>query len=245
MKIVTSRIAFAGALVAASALAHYTWVCPVEVSLEVGKTSTVRINHGHKFPQSEEAIDLRKVELFALAPSGARVKLEPAAAGHAVTASYAVKEAGLHRIVFVQDRGVISRTPKGVQPGGRDQNPDATQAYRTLRSSVAYAVASKAPSKSVKPVGLEFELAGEYANGAWQLQLMKQGKPVADASIEVFLVGAPQAAAGKTGNDGRLTYRPPDGAKGPAMFSAQAKEPPPAGAKYDSVNYATSLYVSW
>jgi hypothetical protein len=95
-------------------------------------------------------------------------------------------------------------------------------------------------------VGLEFELTGDYADGAWQLHLMKQGKPVPEAAIEVFLVGAPQAAAaGKTGPDGRLTYRPPAGAKGPAMFSAQVKEPPPAGAKYDSVNYATSLYVSW
>jgi hypothetical protein len=206
----------------------------------------VRISHGHKFPQSEEAINVREVEFFVLAPSGERVRLEPAVSKTAIAASYSVKEEGLHRIVLLQDRGVISRTPKGVQAGGRDKHPDATQAYRTLRSAVAYAATSKASSLSGKPAGLEFELAGEYSNGAWQLVLMNHGKPVPEAPIEVFLTGATQAAsAGRTDPNGRLTYRLPAGAKAPAMFSVEMKGKPPSGARYDSVNYATSLYVSW
>jgi hypothetical protein len=146
----------------------------------------VRISHGHKFPQSEEAINVREVEFFVLAPSGERVRLEPAVSKTAIAANYSVKEEGLHRIVLLQDRGVISRTPKGVQAGGRDKHPDATQAYRTLRSAVAYAATSKASSLSGKPAGLEFELAGEYSDGAWQLVLMNHGKPVPEAPIEVF-----------------------------------------------------------
>jgi hypothetical protein len=60
------------------------------------------------------------------------------------------------------------------------------------------------------------------------------------------MAGAAEAsAAGRTGPNGSLTYRPPAGAKGPAMFSAEVKQAPPAGAKYDAVNYSTSLYVSW
>jgi hypothetical protein len=240
------RIAAAGALAAATTLAHYTWVSPVDLPLEIGKTSSLRINHGHKFPQSEEAIDPRRVEFFVLAPSGERVKLDPAVSGTAVTASYSAKEKGLHRIVLIQDRGIVSRTPKGVQPGGRDKHPDAIQAYRTLRSAIAYARTAKAPVVGAQPAGLEFELAGRYANGAWQLQLMKQGKPVADAPIEVFLAGATQAAsAGRTASNGSLTYRLPADSKGPAIFSAEIKQPPPAGAQYDTVNYSTSLYVSW
>lgn len=244
MKACTSRIVTAGILAAVSALAHYTWVSPLEVPLKVGKTSIVRISHGHKFPQSEEAINVSQVELFVLAPSGARVKLEPSVSGSAVTASYAVREAGMHRIVLIQDRGVTSRTPKGLRPGGRDKHPDAAQAYRMLRSAVAYADTSKALTVTAKPAGLAFELVGEYSNGAWQLRLMEHGKPVPNAAVEVLLAGAQPVSAGKTGPDGRLTYKPA-GEKGSAIFSAELKEPPPAGAKYDSVNYSTSLYVTW
>ena len=240
------RISTVGAWAAITALAHYTWLAPVAAPLEVGKTATVRIGHGHKFPQSEEAINASQIDLFAIAPSGAKVKLEAAVDGNAVTAPYAVKEAGLHRIAFVQDRGVTSRTPRGVKAGGRDKNPDATQAYRTLRTAVAYCGASGIAATGGKPLGLEIELTGEMSGGAWKLRLMKQGQPAADAPIEVFLAGATRAvAAGKTGPDGRLGYQAPAGAKGPALFFVSLKDPAPAGAKYDSAQYETSLYVTW
>jgi hypothetical protein len=228
-----------------AALAHYTWVAPGELPLEVGKTSVVRISHGHKFPRSEEAIDPSRVDLFVLAPSGARVKLEPAVSGTAVTASYAVKEAGLHRMVLIQDRGVMSRTPKGLQPGGRDKHPDASQAYRTVRSAVSYARTSAAPTTSAAPAGLEFELVGEYSKGTWRLQLLKDGKAVPNIPVEVFVHDTEPVSAGKTGPDGRVSYKPAPGTTGPAMFAAELKDRAPAGAQYDSVNYSTALFVTW
>ena len=235
-----------GALGVLTALAHYTWLAPLAAPLEVGKTSTVRIGHGHKFPQSDEAINASQVDLFVLTPSGGKVKLEATVSGNAVTAPYAVKEAGLHRIALVQDRGVTSRTPRGVKAGGRDKNQDATQAYRTFRTAVAYCGTPGVAAVSGQAAGLEIELTGELSGGAWKLRLLKQGQPAADAPIEVFLAGAPQAvAAGKTGPDGRLSYQAPPGAYGPALFFVSFKDPAPAGAKYDSVNYETSLYVTW
>ena len=229
---------------AALAFAHYTWIAPV-TPLEPGKTATVRIAHGHRFPASEEAINAAQVNLFAVAPSGAKVKLQAAKAGMEVTATYAVKEAGLHRIAFVQDRGVNSRTPKGMRPGGRDQNPDATAAYRSLRTAVSYAMAGKGAGQT-KPVGMEIELVGSYANGAWNLQLLKGGKPAAGVAVEVFLAGADKTSpVGVTDAAGKVSWRVPDGAAGPAMFAAEVRDTPPAGAKYDYVSYSTSLYVSW
>jgi uncharacterized GH25 family protein len=240
-----SAVILAAATLAVSAFAHYTWIAPVD-ALEVGRTATVRISHGHKFPQGEEAINASQVDLFVLTPSGTRVKLAPSVSASAVSAAYAVKEAGLHRIAFVQDRGVTSRTPKGVRPGGRDKNPDATQSYRTLRTSVSYAATAKAPAAASKSVGLEFELAAEFVGGAWKLQLLNHGKPAPGVSVEAFIAGAAKATdAGKTGSDGRLTFAPPAGSKGPAMFSAETKSAPPQGAAYDSVNLSTSLYVTW
>lgn len=246
MKTSAARIVLTGSLAAITALGHYTWVSPVQLPLEVGKTSAIRISHGHKFPQSEEAINASQVDLFVLAPSGARMKLETAVSGTAVAANYAVKETGLHRIVLVQDRGITSRTPKGLQSGGRDKHSDAIEASRMVRSAVAYAPTSKVTAVHGKPAGLAFELVGDYSDGAWQLQLLKEGKGLPMADIEVFMGGSLHAvSAGKTGSDGRLTYKPPAGTKGPTMFISEMKDQARAGAKYDFVNYSTSLYVSW
>jgi uncharacterized GH25 family protein len=235
----------AGIVFGMSALAHYTWIAPVTLPLQVGKTAIVKISHGHKFPASEEAIDARQVDLFVLTPSGGKVALKPSVAGSELTAQFAVKEPGAHRIVLVQDRGITSRTPSGVKPGGRDKNPNATQVSRSFRTAIAYASTTK-ETRAPKPANVDFELAGEHSNGAWKLQLLKQGKPAPDVPVEVFLSGSSSAVrAGKTGPDGRISYQPPAGSSGPAMFSATLKENPPPGAAYDSVNYSTSLYVSW
>jgi len=239
------RILLLSAGLALTAVGHYTWVAPV-APLEAGKPATIRIGHGHKFPQSEEGINARQAELVAVAPSGARTSLPAAAGPTEVTATFTPREKGTYRIGFTQDRGVSSRTPKGVKPGGRDRNPDATQAYRTFRSAVAYVAFGTAAATAGKPLGFELELTGEWAQGAWQVRLLKHQQPVAGVPVEVFLSGAAKAVeAGKTNPDGKLSYSPPSGVKGPAMFSAAFRDAAPAGAAYDHVNYETSLYVSW
>ena len=241
-----AKLAIGGLLAAFVALAHYTWIGPVDGPFEVGKTAKIQISHGHKFPASEEAINASQVEAFVVTPSGGRVKLDVAAGPNSVGASYAVKEAGLHRIAFVQDRGVNSRTPKGLRPGGRDKNPDATQASRALRTSVAYVATGGSLVSKAKPVGLEIELTAELVGGAWHVQLLKQGKPASGVALDVFLAGAAKVEpVGSTGADGKVIYRPAGGSKGPAMFTAEVRETPPAGAKYDYTSYGTSLYVNW
>ncbi|MBL8228144.1 MAG: DUF4198 domain-containing protein [Bryobacterales bacterium] len=228
-----------------AAFAHYTWIAPVAL-WEVGKPAALQIGHGHRFPLSEEAINARQVDLFVVSPSGARTKLTAAPAGPAVTSTFTPKEQGPHRIAFVQDRGVTSRTPRGVKPGGRDQNPDAKSASRTLRTAVSYVGTNGAAPVAGKPLGLEIELCAELVNGAWNLLALKQGKPMSGVGIEVFLAGAEKALdAGKTDGNGKLRYQPPAGAKGPAVFTLELKEPAPAGSNYDTANYETSLYVNW
>jgi uncharacterized GH25 family protein len=228
-----------------TALAHYTWIAPMPVRLVVGKPSTLQIGHGHRFPQSEEAINAGQLDLFVLTPFGAKEKLHAAKAGTAVTATYTPKQEGFYRIAFVQDRGVSSRTPSGLKPGGRDKNPDATQASRTLRTAIAYATTAGAASIGGKPLGVEFELAGTLEKGRWSVQLMKQGKPVAGVPVEVFVADTGRAHdAGKTDSQGRVTFQPSPGLKGPAMFSAMQKDSA-QGMPYDFTNYETSLYVSW
>jgi hypothetical protein len=241
------RLLLTGAACGIAAWAHYTWILtPDAAPLAVGQAATLQIGHGHHFPASEEAIHAGQLDLFVLTPSAARVKLAPAVSKSAVTASYTPREPGVYRIAMVQDRGIRSRTPQGVKPGGRDRNPNATQASRTLRTAVAYVSAGRGAVAAPPRVGLEAELTGELAQGVWRLRLWQLGKPRAGVSVEVFLAGTGKAAdAGQTGPDGGLTYRLPAAAKGPALFSATWREPAPPGAPFDFVNYETSLTASW
>ena len=240
------RVLLLASLGSVAAYCHYTWVAPVD-NLEIGKASTVRISHGDRFPVSEEAINAAQVDVYVLAPSGAKTKLAATKGTGFVSAPFEPKEAGPHRIVLVQDRGITSRTPKGAKPGGRDRNPDAISASRTFRTAVSYVSTNgAATAKGGKPVGLELEMIGEWSGSGWQVQLLKTGKPMGGVSVEVFLASSGSAAATlKTGADGKIMFQPPAGAKGPALFSAMFKDPAPSGAAYDAVNYETSLYVTW
>ncbi|MCS7023197.1 MAG: DUF4198 domain-containing protein [Bryobacteraceae bacterium] len=227
------------------ALAHYTWIAPVGL-WQPGKLARVEIGHGHQFPTSEESINAKQVQMFALAPSGERIHLNPGPAGRALAASFLPKEDGVYRIAFIQDRGVTSRTAGGVKPGGRKQNPNALSASRRLRTAVAYRSTNKGLMPAAKPLGLELELCAEFVNGSWSLLVLRQGKPLAGAKVEVLPAGATQAVElGRTGASGRLRYEPPANAKGPLLFSAELEQPAEPGSDFDKLVLETSLSVNW
>ncbi len=237
------RTAILSLVAGACAMAHLTWI--FAPALEVGKPATVQIGHGHEFPDSEEVVNASQIKAVAIAPSGARTDLKPSAAGKALSAPYTPKEPGLHRIAFVQDRGISSRTPTGVKPGGRDKNPTATQASRILRTGITYAAAGKPTAADGKPAGLEIELTGAFAKGVWTITLLKQGKPVPGAEVEVYLAGNHQPVhTAKTVAGGTITWKPA-AAKGAALFAADWKEPAPAGANFDFTTCETSLSANW
>jgi uncharacterized GH25 family protein len=235
------RLTAAAAIVSSAVWAHYTWVMPAATVFEAGKPNKITVAHGHRFPQSEEAITASQVKLYVLAPSGAKTDLKAASAGTSVTADFTPKESGPHRIIFTQDRGAMSRTPKGVKPGGRDKNPDATEAFSLLRTGVVYS------GKGHKPAGLDAELSAEpAANGSWQVQLLRTGKPVAGQTIQVVLNGQKDATdVGKTGADGKVTFKPAAASKAPVMFLAEFAEKAGAGSSIDERRFSVTLYVNW
>jgi uncharacterized GH25 family protein len=234
------RVAGPAVIVSSAVWAHYTWVVSSAPVFEAGKSNKITVAHGHRFPQSEEAINASQVKLYVLAPSGARTDLKAVSSGTSVTADFTPKESGSHRVVFTQDRGAMSRTPKGVKPGGRDKNPDATEAFSLLRTGVVYS------GKGHKPLGLDAELSAEPGTGgAWQVQLLRAGKPVAGRMIQVVLNGQKEASdIGKTGPDGKVAFKA-SSANGPVMFLAEFVEKSGAGSPIDERRFSVTLYLNW
>ena len=229
--------------------AHFTWVTASESPLEVGKTVEVLIGHGHQFPASEEVIITEGAEVYAVAPSGRRTALAPKARKPLLVAGYKVAEAGMHRFVLAQDRGVRSWTTQGVQPGGKDKHPQARRSARVFRSAVSYALTPGVAYEKAKPVGLVFEMTGEVTGDQVVLTVLRESKPV--AGVAIHLVSHPRdvanhphggAAIGKTGADGRFTYVFTAGNKGPLLFAADSIEQAAPTANYERGEYATSLH---
>lgn len=225
--------------------AHYTWMAPASAPLIQGKLNKIQIAHGHMFPASEEAIAATQVRAFAISPSGKRTELKAMSAGKVVSLDYTPGEAGTHALGFVQDRGVSSRTPSGLKKGGKDVNPNATQAFRTVRTAVGYASTGKV-TPAGKGLGLEFEIVPQIAGGTITLQLLRAGKPLPGAGIGLLVNGAEEPnELGKTDAQGRLVYKPGAGIKPPVLFIADKSEPAQKGAAFDSTNLSTSLYLGW
>ncbi len=239
MKTVGLSLVLAGA-----AVAHFSWIAPMVPTLEVGTTTKVQFGTGHALGTSESALPLDDLKAYALTPSGGRVELAVAKAGLWVAADYAVKEAGQHRLVFSQERGARSRTPKGVKEGGRDKNPDATQAFRTVRTGVAYAFTAGA-KLNPKAAGIAYELVPQRTEKAIIFTLLRNGKPCPGGEVAVSWVGKKEVLLGNTGADGKIAYAIPAGAAGAFVVLAEQRVAAAKGANYDTDNYETALYLNW
>jgi len=231
-------------VLAGAAVAHFSWIAPMAPLLAVGAVTKVQFGTGHALGTSESALPLDDLKAFALTPSGGRVDLVVAKAGLWLAADYAVKEAGQHRLVLSQERGARSRTPKGVKDGGRDKNPDATQAFRTVRTAVAYAFTAGA-KMDAKAVGIAYELIPERTAKAITFTLLRNGKPCAGGEVAVSWAGKKEVLLGDTGADGKMSYTIPAGAKGAFVVLAEQRVTAAKGANYDTDNYETALYLNW
>jgi uncharacterized GH25 family protein len=232
------KLALLALATATAAWTHYTWVAP-SGPLQANKPVKIMVAHGDRFPQTDEAVNAAQVQLFVIAPSGARTDLKPVSAKTFVAADFTPKENGAYRLAFAQDRGAMSRTPQGVKPGGRDKNPNAVEAFTMLRTGVWHS------GKGHKPVGLEVELAAELNGGTWTVQLLRSGKPLAGQPVQVVPNGEEKAVdLGKTGADGKVTYKAA-AVHGPAMFLSEFSEKAPAGSPIDARRFSTTLYVNW
>lgn len=230
---------------ATALLGHFVWVGPMAGPLKVGQDAAIMVGNGHAFLGSESPAAQDGLKVWAITPAGASQPVAVSVADKFLKGSFPVKTDGVYRVVFTQDRGVMSRTPKGVKAGGRDQHPDATEAFKLFRSGIAYVGTPGKAFGKEKPVGLDFEMVPEKTADGVILTVLAGGKPLAGADISLAWPLKDEVDLGKTGADGKFTYKFPAGAKSPALFVAESKVKAAAGAKFDVHTYASAVALYW
>jgi uncharacterized GH25 family protein len=240
-----TRLLLLTALSGLAAMAHFAWI-ELAGGLTKGQTAQIRIGFGADLAKSASAISLDGTTVFAIAPSGARSALAPQTEGPWLVASYAVKEAGAHRIYFTQDRGAMSQTTSGVKPGGRDAHPDAKRSFKSWRSGMVFGWTEKAKPTASKPQGLPLEIVAEKSADGHVITVYREGKPAVDAEVSVARPGVEEAQpAGRTDKSGRFAYKVPAGQKSAYLLLAAVAEPAPKGANYDTQNLTASVLLNW
>lgn len=236
----------AAATIALSLSAHVVWIEGANPRLEVGKKTLIRIGNGHNIAGSDSAIPADNVKMWAVTPANTKLELKPATSGPWLASEYLVPASGAYRFVMTQDRGVVSATPAGYKPGGRDVNRNAVRSMKIWRSASSVGLTPGAQMGRLKPLGLVFELVGERRGDTMDLVVMRQGKPHPGADLAIGFPGkTEQDKIGTTDATGRFTYKVPASSKGPLVFVASISEPAGKTATFDTYNYSSSLYLVW
>jgi uncharacterized GH25 family protein len=237
--------ALLAALGAATVSAHYAWIETSPV-LRPGEKVQIKIGYGHEVTNSESAVSMDKLELWAIDPSGTKTALKPIVSDKWVIADFTAKEKGVYRFVLTQDRGVMSQTTKGFKAGGRDVHPDAKKSMKLWRSAVTYSSTDGVKYSTGKPLGLPFEVVADRKGDSLELTVLRDGKASSGTEIGLNVPGKEEAdPVGKTDGNGRFVYKVPAGTKGPMLFVATSVEPAQKGANYDTNNLTSVLEVTW
>jgi len=226
------------------AWAHYSWIHPLTPIAKPGESVTIQLSTGHAFPESEQAPSRQYLKIWANTPSGKQLALEATEKSNCLQVSYLIGEAGRHIVVCESDRGIISRTPTGWQPGGLDQFPDAKSSMNFYGSALAQITTPEIPGIQSDPVGLKFELTFRLKSDQITLTVFQNLKPFEGASIILVSAGAEKAIEmGITDANGQLTYSVAS-LKGPVIFTARYEKKAPENANYQRDFLSSTLYLN-
>jgi len=210
----------------------------------MGETVTVRISTGHAFPGSEHVPSIENLTSFAIAPSGDLVSLQFTEGEQFLQSSYTVGEEGLHTLYFESDRGIISRTTRGWQPGGKDQHPNAATSMNFYTSALAHVYAGESIPNSSEQVDLKFELIYKIEHDRIVLTAYRDSEPFEGAEISVVKTGSRQGETiGTTNDSGELSYSR-DELTDELLFIAEYTRDAPDGSNYDTDYLRSTLYLN-
>lgn len=243
---VAKRAAVALSLCGAAAVfAHFAWLSPAPAKAAVGETVIVRMSSGHSFPTGGEPVKDIDLKLTAFTPSGKSVILAPADNGQGLEAAFKVESEGVYVVAGEYDRGVVSRTPEGLKPGGKSKNPNATSTMKSYSSFICTVRASAPVPLSSVPLGLRFELSWKREGRSLSVSATAEGKPVEAAEISAVVGSGDAKAIGKTDAAGGIAIEIPESFRGPILLIGSVSKPMPSGSDYDTDRTGCTVFLDW
>jgi hypothetical protein len=212
------------------------------LKVKKGEIAFFSLNHGHNFPESEESLDMDYIKAFVVLPSGENIELAPEKQEKSLMILYPVEETGSFFVYFEEDRGVMSRTPRGWQQGGKDMFPEADLSMKYYSSSLVHMRIGEGREVSLSPLGLPFELTGSIKNNVLNAAVFKQKQPVADVEISLVKEDTEPKVIGRTDKFGMIQYDLHD-FKGKMLLIAAYSKEMPAEANYKEDRAASTLYL--
>ncbi|MBN1272288.1 MAG: DUF4198 domain-containing protein [Candidatus Aminicenantes bacterium] len=221
--------------------AHFNWIHPEKPLISTGETVNIFLASGHHFAEVTSSPSSSGLSVFAVTPSGERRELQAIQQEKILTAEYNPDEAGLHILCFEINRGIMSRTTKGWQPGGCKEYPQAKQSMKFYASAVSYLRTSTEFKEEGKTVGLAFQLTAERKDSLIRLEALKESQPVEGVEVSVVVEGGDALKIGKSDEQGKIVYSLQPGYKGRILFVAAKDTPMPDSADFATERIQTSL----
>jgi uncharacterized GH25 family protein len=212
---------------------------------KIGEVVEIKISSGHKFPEGEHAPKSERIKAYVQDASGNKTSLSFVTAHKSLQAPYKVTVDGLHVIYFEVDRGVISRTPKGWQQGGKKQHPKAIQSMNFYTSAFAYMQTTPDAIKETQPIGLKLELTFKMEKEQVIFSSYHNLAPIANVKIFMLRSGEKKSKEiGTTDAKGKFTYSRKDLATGSVMFIAQYRNKAAKDADYNLDLFRSILFLN-
>lgn len=239
-----SLTAFGLICLAGAASGHATWVWLEPTRVEPGQPVTVRLLHGHRFPDGESTPGAEGLTLVALTPDGRREPLSIIHRDGVRQSVYQPVQPGRHWLILEQNRGVRSQTARGWQPGGRSQHPDARRHVRFYTSALAALDVGRTNGQG-ESIGLDlpFTLTAHRQGDQLRLRVTADGVPVPGVGISWQGSGTDPAAIGSTGLDGSILWRPSPFPAKPFLLIAEQRGPVADQVEYGELAVSATLLI--
>jgi uncharacterized GH25 family protein len=237
--------------ITSAAQGHMFWLNVDNEAPKVGKSVTVEIGFGHKYPNIEAVKEENIEKVFALDPKGRELPLERIAPGRF---GFVPKSGGEYGIIAKMKKGFLCITPDGRKMGSKKEIKDAVSCMQfAMNAKTMIRVGSKGKKRSL-PADLPLEIIPLEDTGKLKvgkelsLRLLFNGKPVQGAKVKaVDAESAKQkedALSQDIVSDDKGIARIKLASGGQWLVSASYETPYPDPQECDKYSYRTSLTFS-
>jgi nickel transport protein len=237
--------------ITSAAQAHMLWLNADNEAPQVGKTATVEIGFGHKYPSTEGVKEENIEKVFALDPKGRELPLERIAPGKFV---FVPRSGGEYGIIAKMKKGFLCTTPDGRKLGSKKEIKDAVSCMQfAMNAKTMVRVGSKVKSSS-HPADLPLEIIplediGKLKVGKeLSLRLLFNGKPVQGAKLKAVDADSAKqkedAWTQETVSDEKGIVRIKLASRGQWLFAANHETPYPDPQECDKCSYRATLTLS-